>query len=454
MHKSAHENAHVTFRASTERQGHHPSLARQSFGHFESDRSPRPPMHLSQVQASVEPRTIWPIWFQVAWHAFYHARCVQPLLQLLVICLYIFIGTVFYSNEEGWSYIDGMYFTMVTMSTVGYGDFSPTAGRARVFTIFYALVGIIVVFTQVGALVNRATRPCFEALRVRLERAFPTEGYDLDGDGNANYRVPPHLLVFAASRLLGPFLLVTIVQLVAAALFVRVEGWEYGTAFYHCCITATTIGYGDISIATELGVSAGPASSTSAAHRRPAPALPAERCRRPCCTSIHRLSSATPPLVAPQRALAFCHIVCSVSVLASLIGEIDVMRDERRAQRLRQRMVLAKLDDQMWQKIVPDDETEIDKFDFVYRVLVQLEVRGPCVCVCVCVFRVPSGKQRGVFVPSLASLRPLSSALAPYHRLGTLAPPLSLSLRSSSARRTLTSSRRCSSGTHRATPAS
>ena len=63
------------------------------------------------------------------------------------------------------------------------------------------------------------------------------------------------------------------------------------------------------------------------------------------------------------------------------------MRDERRAQRLRQRMVLAKLDDQMWQKIVPDDETEIDKFDFVYRVLVQLEVRGPCVCVRVRVSR-------------------------------------------------------------------
>ena len=75
---------------------------------------------------------------------------VQPLLQLLVICLYIFIGTVFYSNEEGWSYIDGMYYTMVTMSTVGYGDLSPSSGGARAFTIVYALVGIIVVFTQVG----------------------------------------------------------------------------------------------------------------------------------------------------------------------------------------------------------------------------------------------------------------------------------------------------------------
>ena len=65
------------------------------------------------------------------------------------------------------------------------------------------------------------------------------------------------------------------------------------------------------------------------------------------------------------RFLAFWHIVASVSLLASFISELDHMREERRAQRQRQRLVLAKLDDQLWETLMPDHQEEIDKFDFV-----------------------------------------------------------------------------------------
>ena len=124
--------------------------------------------------------------------------------------------------------------------------------------------------------------------------------------------------VFAASRLLGPFLLVTIVQLVAAALFVRVEGWEYGTAFYHCCITATTIGYGDISIATELGVSAGPASYIG----RTPPACTRAACSALPQTLLHIHSS---PLVChptPCRSAA-CARLLSHCLLCQRAGIAD-----------------------------------------------------------------------------------------------------------------------------------
>jgi hypothetical protein len=35
------------------------------------------------------------------------------------------VGTWFYHTVEGWSWVDSFYFTMVTLATVGYGDFSP-----------------------------------------------------------------------------------------------------------------------------------------------------------------------------------------------------------------------------------------------------------------------------------------------------------------------------------------
>ena len=54
----------------------------------------------------------------------------------------IAIGTVAYHFLEGWSFIDSLYFSVVTLATVGYGDLHPTTELARLFTIGYILVGI------------------------------------------------------------------------------------------------------------------------------------------------------------------------------------------------------------------------------------------------------------------------------------------------------------------------
>ena len=42
------------------------------------------------------------------------------------LLLILLIGTVFYHLEEGWSWLDSLYFSVITLSTVGYGDFEPT----------------------------------------------------------------------------------------------------------------------------------------------------------------------------------------------------------------------------------------------------------------------------------------------------------------------------------------
>ena len=52
------------------------------------------------------------------------------------------IGTVAYSVLEGWTPVDALYFSVVTLATVGYGDFHPTTEAGRLFTIVYILVGI------------------------------------------------------------------------------------------------------------------------------------------------------------------------------------------------------------------------------------------------------------------------------------------------------------------------
>jgi voltage-gated potassium channel len=60
---------------------------------------------------------------------------------ILVIAL-IFTGVIFYSSVEGWSIIDSLYFSIVTLATVGYGDLSPHTTLGKLFTVVYILIGI------------------------------------------------------------------------------------------------------------------------------------------------------------------------------------------------------------------------------------------------------------------------------------------------------------------------
>ncbi len=53
---------------------------------------------------------------------------------------------------EGWRYIDALYFAVVTMATVGYGDFAPTTAAGKVFTIGYLFIGIGMFVLTVGAI--------------------------------------------------------------------------------------------------------------------------------------------------------------------------------------------------------------------------------------------------------------------------------------------------------------
>lgn len=73
---------------------------------------------------------------------------------LYTLTLLLIGGTVFYWNVEGWSALDALYFSVITLATVGYGDFSPQTGLGKVFTIVYVLVGIgvfVALITKIAA---------------------------------------------------------------------------------------------------------------------------------------------------------------------------------------------------------------------------------------------------------------------------------------------------------------
>jgi len=52
------------------------------------------------------------------------------------------VGTVFYHIVEGWRWLDSFYFSVITLATVGYGDFAPKTDLGKIFTVIYLFTGI------------------------------------------------------------------------------------------------------------------------------------------------------------------------------------------------------------------------------------------------------------------------------------------------------------------------
>lgn len=68
---------------------------------------------------------------------------------VILALLLILSGGLFYRWAEGWTFLDAIYFSVITLSTVGYGDLYPVTPIGKVFTIMYILVGIGVFVTLV-----------------------------------------------------------------------------------------------------------------------------------------------------------------------------------------------------------------------------------------------------------------------------------------------------------------
>ena len=57
------------------------------------------------------------------------------------------VGTVAYRLLEDWSWVDSLYFSVVAVTTVGFGDLTPSTDASKLFTVVYILSGITIITT-------------------------------------------------------------------------------------------------------------------------------------------------------------------------------------------------------------------------------------------------------------------------------------------------------------------
>lgn len=70
-------------------------------------------------------------------------------ISISMIILMVFIGAITASLLEGWSAIVGFYWTLITMTTIGYGDLIITNQETKVFSLFFIFTCVIIFATSI-----------------------------------------------------------------------------------------------------------------------------------------------------------------------------------------------------------------------------------------------------------------------------------------------------------------
>ncbi|NXP03750.1 KCNKG protein, partial [Thinocorus orbignyianus] len=133
------------------------------------------------------------------------------------------------TNPSNWDFSNSFFFAGTVVTTIGYGNLSPSTVAGQIFCVFYALFGVplnLAFLNQLGKGLN--------AHLITLERWVQKPGR-----AQVQCQSIIYFHYFETNESLFPPLV-----------FSYVEGWSYGEGFYFTFITLSTIGFGDYVVGT------------------------------------------------------------------------------------------------------------------------------------------------------------------------------------------------------------
>ncbi|XP_023649087.1 potassium channel, subfamily K, member 16-like isoform X2 [Paramormyrops kingsleyae] len=136
------------------------------------------------------------------------------------------------TNPSNWDFSSSFFFAGTVVTTIGYGNLSPSTGSGQVFCVLYALFGIPLNL----AFLNHLST-CLSLHLGRLEWGIISMRHQKN---------TKDFLLMVTFLVLGTMLFLVL----PPVLFSHVEGWTYGESFYYAFITLSTIGFGDYVIGT------------------------------------------------------------------------------------------------------------------------------------------------------------------------------------------------------------
>ncbi|KAF6167195.1 hypothetical protein GIB67_029833 [Kingdonia uniflora] len=170
----------------------------------------------------------------------------------LLLMFYLSLGVVFYSfNTKSFSgiethpIVDAIYFCIVTMCTIGYGDIAPQTPATKIFACAFVLVGFGFIDILLSGVVNYALDLQENMLLTRIQWGRSSaKKYIVDEEkGRMRIRMKVGLALGVVISCIGTGILVLYL----------VEGLNLVDSIYLSVMSVTTVGYGDRAFHTLSG---------------------------------------------------------------------------------------------------------------------------------------------------------------------------------------------------------
>lgn len=190
--------------------------------------------------------------------------CHSHTIACITIVLYIAMGVLFYQDREGWSVIDCVYFSMVIITTVGYGDIYPTDTASKWFTMGFAILGIGGIGFSIGSLADgfvsrherhrkNKSKKVLRRTSIAASNAFMEKNNPLGWKSQL-----PHVHCLPKKLSNDQRTVVHAVIPISLAVLIGMfigymEEWSVIDSLYATVITVSTIGFGDFSPQTQIG---------------------------------------------------------------------------------------------------------------------------------------------------------------------------------------------------------
>lgn len=114
-------------------------------------------------------------------------------LIVATLVVIVLLGTAGFHFIEGWSWFDGFYMTLITLTTIGYGEIHQLSHAGRVFNSCLIIVGVGTLFLAIGSLTQALLEFELQSVfgRKRMEREISrlTGHYIICGAGRVGRSV-------------------------------------------------------------------------------------------------------------------------------------------------------------------------------------------------------------------------------------------------------------------------
>jgi potassium channel subfamily K len=181
-------------------------------------------------------------------------------LALFLLVGYIIVGGVAFkfvfpidpaspTTLSNTTFTDALYFTVVTLTTVGYGDLEPQTPGGRVFTAFFLFLGVGFIATCLGIVVGiimDAEAAEADSVAKAIQGSPDSDEPEPQPSIDDSWGQIRRKLLFSCFN-------IVVFITIGTVSFAYIEDHDFIDSFYWCCVTSCTVGYGDLAPITVGG---------------------------------------------------------------------------------------------------------------------------------------------------------------------------------------------------------